>query len=509
MSVSPVTDPTHGPERAQSLGNNMLDDFAGPVNVPSYDRDRLTPGVAHIGVGAFHRAHQAIYFEALAEQGITDWGVVGIGLRSRGMQDALEPQDLLYSVVERHPDADEVSVVGVMIRYLYAPEDPDAVLAALSDPRIRLVTMTLTANAYHVDVGSGEFDAGDSDVQTDAHHPEAPTTFFGYLVEALRHRRDAGQAPFTVLSCDNIPRNGEVTRTAVVSFAHLRDPDLAAWIEQHVAFPNSVVDRITPESSDELADYVEQEYGIEDNSPVPTEPFRQWIIEDTFCNDRPPLDRVGAQFVDDTQAYELMKKRMLNGSHCALGYLGVLAGHRTTADVMADPALRAYVTQLMETEVMPLLPAVPGVDLDAYKVTLLERLRNPKMGDELQRLCRRGSTKVPSYLLPSLHEAVARRRPHALLTLAVAGWLRYLRGTDCTGAAIEVEDARRDELAPLVAGVDPRAILGDRSIFAELGENDAFAKCLERTTRRLDALGPRKAAEELVNAAQAGWRAAA
>jgi fructuronate reductase/mannitol 2-dehydrogenase len=486
-------------EPAQPLGNHMLEHPTVPVTVPTYDRNAVTPGVVHIGVGGFHRAHQGVYFEQLAEQGITDWGVVGVGLRSRGMQSALEPQDLLYSVVERHPDADAVSVVGIMIRYLYAPEDPEAVLEALSDPRIRLVTITLTANAYHVDVATGAFDETGEDVAADLANPEAPVTFFGYVVEALRRRRAAGNPPFTVLSCDNVPSNGQVARSAVVSFARLRDPDLATWLEEHVAFPNSVVDRITPESTDELADHVQQEYGIEDNSPVPTEPFRQWIIEDSFCNERPPLDRVGVQFVSDTWPYELVKKRMLNGGHCALGYLGCLAGHRTTADVMADPTLRAYVTCLLESEIMPLLPEVPGIDLDEYKTTLLERLANPKMGDELTRLCRRGSTKIPSYLLPSLTDAVTNQRPHTLLTLGVAGWLRYLRGTDCAGETIEIEDARRDELAPLVAsGTDPRPILRERSIFGELGEDETFAEGLEETLRRLEEHGPRVVAEQLV-----------
>ena len=391
-------------ELAQPLCNHMLEHPSVPVTVPTYDRNALTPGVVHIGVGGFHRAHQGVYFEELAEAGITDWGVVGVGLRSRGMQSALEPQDLLYSVVERHPEADAISVVGVMIRYLYAPEDPEAVLEALSDPRIRLVTITLTATAYHVDIATGSFGETDGDVAADLANPEAPVTFFGYLVEALRRRRAAGNSPFTVLSCDNVPSNGQVTRSAVVSFARLRDPDLAAWIEEHVTFPNSVVDRITPESTDELADHVQQEYGIEDNSPVPTEPFRQWIIEDSFCNERPPLDRVGVQFVSDTSPYELVKKRMLNGGHCALGYLGSLAGHRTTADVMADPTLRAYVTCLLESEIMPLLPEVPGIDLDEYKATLLERFANPKIADTLARLATDGSDRMPKFVLPSLTE---------------------------------------------------------------------------------------------------------
>lgn len=442
--------------------------------VPSY-RDALTPGVAHIGVGGFHRAHQGTCFHELAELGITDWGIVGIGLRTRGTMEALAPQDLVYTVVERGADGDAEQVVGTLVELLHAPDDPEEVYAALADPAIRLVTLTVTGDGYHVDPGTLEFQAGAEPVQADLEGPDCCATFAAYLVEALERRRRAGVAPFTVLSCDNVPCNGEVTRAAVVGFARLVDPELAAWIDAHVAFPSSMVDRITPQCDGGAAD------------PVVTEPFRQWVVEDAFCNERPPLELAGVQFVDDVAPYEVLKKRLLNGTHSAIAYLGRLAGCRTTDDVLDDDHLRAFVTGLVGQEIAPLVPHVPGIDLAEYTDTLLERLSNPRLGDELARLGRRGSTKVPSYLLPSLAEAHDQGRPRALLTLAVAGWVRALR---CDP---DVEDARLGELRPLAR--DPRRFAAERSVVGRLAGHPAFADELARSVDLLEAHGPRGAIE--------------
>jgi fructuronate reductase/mannitol 2-dehydrogenase len=453
---------------------------------PPYSREALTPGVVHIGVGSFHRAHQALYFDELAQRGATDWGVIGVGLHSRTMKEALEPQDLLYTVVERGADADEARVVGSLIRYLYAPDDPEAVLEALTDPRVRLVTLTVTGAGYDLDL------EGDA-LRADLERPQEPTTFTGYLVEALHRRLRKGIPPFAVLSCDNVPRNGEAARNALLAFARRRDPQLATWIEGAVTFPNSMVDRITPETTDETSELVERRYGFEDRSPVVTESFRQWIVEDRFHNERPPLEQVGVEFVPDVAPYELMKKRLLNGSHCALGYLGSLAGHRTIADVMDDPVFHAYLERLMDDEITPGLPEVPRIDLDDYKRTLRARFSNPKIDDALQRLCRRGSSKVPSYILPAIREAMDAGRPHDLLTLAVAGWARYLRGFDHEGEAITIQDARKDQLQPLAHDEDPRALLAERSVFGDLVERPAFVAALERALHRIDEDGARDA----------------
>lgn len=284
------------------LGNDALTALADRVEVPTYDRSALSPAVVHLGVGGFHRAHQLVYFDDLAERRIsTDWGVVGVGMRSSSMRDALRPQDYLFTVVEKGACGEKGRVVGVMGDYVFAPESPDEVLETLSAPGTRLVTLTVTANGYPVDLDTGEFDDLAPEIVTDRQHPKAPRSVFGYLVRALDQRRQAGLAPFTVLSCDNIPHNGDAARTAVCSLAALIDPTLADWIDEHVSFPSSMVDRITPETSVAERDAIAVRLGVDDRWPVITEPFSQWIVEDDFCNGRPPLDQVGVQFVTDVQ----------------------------------------------------------------------------------------------------------------------------------------------------------------------------------------------------------------
>jgi fructuronate reductase/mannitol 2-dehydrogenase len=462
------------------------------IDIPGYDRASLRPGVVHFGVGGFHRAHQAVYFDELARRGLADgWGLTGVGLHRPEMGEVMRAQDCLYLVVARGAEGTTARVVGVMGTYLFAPDQREAVLETLSDPATKLVTLTITGNGYLLSP-DGDFSGDDPLVAAELEDPGRPDTVPGYLVEALDRRRTAGVAPFTVLSCDNIPGNGAAARTMVVSFAELRDPGLARWIEDNVAFPASMVDRITPQTTPEERDRIVQSLGVDDRWPVITEPFSQWVIEDEFCNDRPPLDEVGVQFVADVAPYELTKKRLLNGSHCALGYLGYLAGYRTTAEVMADPAYAAYVSALID-EVIPLLPRVDGIDLDDYKKSLLERLSNPEMADQLSRLCRRGSTKVPSYLLPSISETLAAGRAAPMLTLAVAGWFRYLQGHDYAGEPIDVQGPRSEEFVELARqeDADPRPLLTVREVFGDLADDTSFVRDLHVASEALRA-GPRE-----------------
>ncbi len=462
----------------------------GAVTLPPYDRSGLEPCAVHIGVGGFHRAHQAVYFDDLAVAGETHCGLIGVGLRRWQMGDVLGAQDGLFTVVERGPDGDSARIIGSVLDYHFAPEDPSAVLGALTDPRIRIVTLTVTGDGYFLDA-DGNFAATHDDVQHDLARPDAPVSTVGFLVEALDRRRHAGTGPFTVLSCDNLPDSGRAARQAVLGFAALRDPELAAWIEREVTFPSSMVDRITPETSVETRDEVEEAFGVPDRWPVVTEPFRQWIVEDDFCAGRPPLELAGVQFVSDVKPYKLIKARVLNGGHSALGYFGILSGYRTTDEAMADLRLRTTLDRMLADEVLPLLPDVPGMDLQSYRRTTLTRFANPAIGDALARLCRRGSTKMPSYLLPSLHEARAQGRPHRLLVLALAAWMRYLRGTDLAGQPIEVEDPRADELCALAqeGGDDPRPLLQCRDIFGDLADDERFVATLSEALRTLSGSG--------------------
>jgi fructuronate reductase/mannitol 2-dehydrogenase len=505
-----MSTPLRAPARhSQSLSNATLSKLGAHVRVPSYDRATITPAIVHIGVGGFHRAHQAVYLDELAERGIsTDWGVIGVALRHRAMKDALEPQDGLFTVVERDDEQDVARVVGSIAAVLFAPEEPEAVLTALSDPQTRIVTLTITGNGYHLDPETGRLADG-ADVRADLAEPARPRTALGYLVESLDRRRRAGIRPFTVLSCDNVPDNGATAHLAVVGLAEARDPELAAWIDAEVAFPRTMVDRITPETGADAYDLVGRSFGVDDRWPVVTEPFSQWIVEDRFCNGRPPLEEVGVQFVDDVEPYERMKKRLLNASHSALGYVGYLLGHRDTAGAMTDPLMRSYLDRLMEDEIAPLLPQVPGVDLDEYRATLLTRFSNGKVGDQLERLCGRGSTKVPAYLLPSIVEARQQARPHELLNLAVAAWVRYLRGVDLDGREISIKDARLDELQPMAiaGGDDPAPFMANSRVFGWLADDPMLVRSVARILTALERDGLRPTVEAFLRA-EAGRLAA-
>ncbi|MFD0485675.1 mannitol dehydrogenase family protein [Kineococcus sp. GCM10028916] len=475
------------------LREENLDRLPDGVAAPGYDRSALRPAVVHIGVGGFHRAHQAVYLDDLARTGETGWGLVGVGLRSPEMGRVMSEQDRLYLLVERG-DVERVRVIGSVSRYLFAPDDPEEVLRTLADETTRLVTLTITGTGYRIDPHSGEFDADDDDLRADLENPGGPRTVFGFLVEALDRRRRAGRAPFTVLSCDNMPDNGTAARTAVVSFARRRDEELARWIETEGAFPSSMVDRITPTTTPEDRAGIVARTGVDDRWPVVTEPFTQWIVEDSFCDGRPPLERVGVQFVDDVAPYEAMKTRMLNAGHCALAYLGILAGFSTIDEVLADDTFRAYFEHLLADEIAPLLPPVPGVDLAEYRRTLVQRFSNPEMGDQLARLGRRGSTKMPNYVFPSVSAAVAAGRPHQLLLLAVAGWMRFLRGYDYAGNEVPVIGPMADRLVELAreGRQEPEPLVSERSVFGALGEDAAFVAGVEVALRALEEQGPRE-----------------
>ena len=466
---------------------------AARVSVPTYDRAGLAPGVVHVSVGSFHRSHQAVYFDELARRGLGDgWAVTGVGLHRRGIKEALHAQDGLYTVVARGRAGDEARVVGVITRYLFAPEDSAAVLDALVDERTRLVTLTITAAGYKVNPETGAFANDDPAVVHDLARPSDPRSALGLLVEALDRRRRAGRRPFTVLSCDNMTGNGPIARTAVLAFAGRRDERLARWVAEHATFPSSMVDRITPSTTAEDRDMVERVFGVADRWPVMAEPFSQWIVEDAFCHGRPPLDEVGVQFVDDVRPYALMKTRLLNASHSALGYLGSLVGYVRIDQAMADPIFAAYIERMMEEEIAPLLPPV-GIDLSAYSATLRERFANPVIADRLSRLCRNGSTKVPAHLLSSIREANATRRPNALLTLAVSAWCRYLRGVDEDGGRIQLDDplGERLQALALAGGDDPGPLLSDDETFGSLGACPRFAEAVRRDLRDMEAEGTR------------------
>ena len=458
------------------LSNQTVSSLPESVAVPAYNRSRVTPGIVHIGVGGFHRAHEAVYTDDLIGQGRADeWGICGVGLRpeDRAMRDALVPQDCLYTVMTRSAEGDEARIIGSLARYLFAPEEEQAVRDALASPQTRIVSLTITESGYGLE------------------NAAQPGSVFLLLADALRARRSAGVPAFTVLSCDNLPDNGDVAKRALL--ASTPDTDLAHWIAQNAAFPNSMVDRITPQTTDADRKLVQAEFGVEDAWPVVCEPFTQWIIEDDFCNGRPPWENAGAQFVPDVAPYEAMKLGLLNGSHFFIAYLGFLAGFATVPELMADPEFRAAVRRMMDDEVSPLLPAVPGIDLEDYKATLVHRFDNPAIKDQITRLCLNGSGKFPQYLLPSLQRALRAGRPHPLMTLALAGWLRYLTGMDEQGRSYPVDDPRAAELTALArqGGSDPRPLLALTDLFGGLAQSELFVRDLTAALTQLYADGAR------------------
>jgi fructuronate reductase len=369
------------------LSGAALAGLPGSVARPRYDRAAVTPGLLHLGLGAFHRAHQAVMTEVVLEAGAHDWGIVAASLRSPATRDALAPQDGLYSVATREDDRQALRVVGALCGLHVAPEDPAALLRAMSDPRIRIVSLTVTEKGYCHDPASGALDEAHPDIRHDLGAPHAPRSAPGFLVEALRRRREAGIAPFTVLCCDNLPANGATVRRVAARLGALRDPGLGAWIAGEVAFPATMVDRIVPATTPEDRARIAAALGCEDAWPVVAEGFSQWVIEEHFPTGRPDWEIGGATFTADVAPFELMKLRMLNGAHSALAYLGYLAGHETVADAANDPVFAAYLDGLW-AEIAPTLRAPTGVDLPQHAARLLARFRNTALRHRTWQLLR-------------------------------------------------------------------------------------------------------------------------
>lgn len=472
--------------------------------VPTYDRSRLTTGIVHLGVGGFHRAHQAMYLDRLMAEGkALDWAVCGVGVLPSDvrMRDALAAQDGLYTMVLKHPDGRlEARVIGSIKEYLLAPDDPEAVLEKMASPEVRIVSLTVTEGGYNIHHVTGEFDLDNPAVAADLFDGAVPTTTFGLVTEALRRRRDRGVPPFTVMSCDNIQGNGEVARRAFTTFARAKDADLAAWIEENVAFPSSMVDRITPVTTDADRALVAERFGIDDAWPVVAEPFEQWALEDTFPTGRPPFEDAGVQVVADVEPYELMKLRLLNASHQALCYVGYLSGYRYAHEVAGEDVFARFLLGYMDDEGTPTLEPVPGIDLDLYKRTLIERFANPHVADTLARLCAESSDRIPKWLLPVVRHHLATGGPIEHAALVVASWARYDEGVDEAGEPIEIVDRLADRLhrAALTQRTDPLAFLRDREVFGDLVDDERFTAAYTAALESLHKKGARATVEALV-----------
>ncbi|RWE76895.1 MAG: mannitol dehydrogenase family protein [Mesorhizobium sp.] len=403
------------------LSNATIAKLPAEVLAPRYARNSVTPGIVHLGVGAFHRAHQAAYVDACLADGESNWGIVGVSLRSPDTRDALQPQDGLYTLAIRDSAGEQLQVIGSIESLLVAPEDPGAVLAALTDPRIRIVTLTITEKAY-LRAADGSLDGAHPDIVHDVAHPGSPKTAHGFLAESLARRRAAGMPPFTVLCCDNLPANGATLHRLLIEFAKLRDADLARHVADEVAFPSSMVDRIVPATTDADRTRIGQQLGLEDAWPVMTEPFRQWVIEDRFPAGRPAWEKFGVIMVEDVGPFEDMKLRLLNGAHSGIAYLGLLSGHATVDRAFADPAIRQFVDRLW-AEAIPTLPQDAGLDTTAYTAELAGRFSNTALAHRTAQIANDGSQKLPQRIVAS---ALARLEAGLLpehLSLVVAAWI--------------------------------------------------------------------------------------
>ncbi|QRM56479.1 mannitol dehydrogenase family protein [Sinorhizobium sp. BG8] len=465
------------------------------AGVPSYDRASLTAGIVHFGVGNFHRAHQAVYLDQLFNSGVDlDWALVGAGVMpsDEAMRDKLEKQDWLTTVVEQDNNRSGAHVTGAMIDYL-KPGDVPAIVARLSDPAIRIVSLTITEGGYFIDPATGIFNPAHPAIVADGTNPDGPKTVFGLILAGLRARKAKGLEPFTVMSCDNIPGNGEVTHAAVVGLAKLSDPGFADWVDANVAFPNGMVDRITPATGPREIGMVASDYGIDDAWPVFCEEFKQWVLEDKFPQGRPRLEQAGVQFVPDVAPYEHMKIRILNGGHAAIAYPAALLDIHFVHEAMEDPDIRAFLAKLEREEIIPVIPPVPDTNLDDYFKLIEKRFSNPKIGDTIPRLAQDGSNRQPKFILPSTADRLRRGEDVVGLSLVSALWCRYFAGTSDTGKPIVFNDASADRLqaAALEAKKDPAAFLALSDIFGEVAASNLFQKRFANALRTLWEKGTR------------------
>lgn len=466
------------------LNNASLPEI--PIDKPTYDRSEISIGIVHFGVGGFHRAHQAMYVDRLLEMGqAKEWGICGVGVlpADRKMADVMAAQDGLYTLLALRSDGgQEARVIGSIIDYRYAPDDPERVIELIAAPTTRIVSMTITEGGYSID------DAG-------------PGSVFGLVTDALARRRERGLSSPTIVSCDNIEGNGDVAREAFTAYAERAHPGLAEWMAEHTRFPNSMVDRITPATTPELIETVSSEFGVEDQWPVAAEPFTAWVLEDHFSDGRPRYEDVDVMVVDDVTPYELMKLRLLNAGHQALCYFAYLAGYRMVADAAGDPLFAKFLLAYMDDEATPTLQPVPGIDLPEFKQTAIERFANPAVRDTIVRLCFGSSDRIPQWLLPVVRENLRTGEPIRLSAATVASWARYAEGVDEQGEPIDVQDQLADSLVPLAKSQrdNPTAFIENTALFGDLAKEKRFVDAYLWALNSLHEVGARATLEALVH----------
>lgn len=465
------------------LNQQNISSIAARLACPTYKRNAVKAGIVHIGVGGFHRSHQAYYIHQLLEDTQhSDWGICGIGLREgdENMATILKKQDCLYTLITQHPEGKETcEVIGSIVDYIFAIETSELAIDKMAHPNTKIVSLTITEGGYNFNPNTGDFNFDNPAIQHELRHPNEPKTVFGFLTAALKKRREKGLPAFTILSCDNIQHNGDVARKMLLSFAEKQEPSLYHWIKNEVCFPNSMVDRITPVTPKSSIEFLKNNYQLKDDSPVVCEPYIQWVIEDNFSNGRPPLEKLGVQFVPDVTPYEKMKIRLLNAGHSVLGIPGAVHGHTTIDACMEDKIFASFMRQFMDREVTPLLGEMEGIDLSEYKNSLEERFANPNIKDGVSRICSESSAKLPKFLIPTIQENLVLGGSIKYGTFILAAWAYYSdKGVDVNNHPIEIIDVRKEELHQSAKQYeqDQLSFLRIPDIFGNLLENERFVK---------------------------------
>ena len=495
-------------------GNNMesvklnrenLSQIQKQVSVFGYNQQDLSSSIVHLGLGNFHRAHQAAYLDELLEMGLEKSGIFEINLipDSFPLGKILGSQDYLYTLVTKNAAGQEkIRVIGSILGYLNASENKEAVFNRIADSRTSVITLTVTEKGYYFDRKTGEIDSRDVMVRGDLEHPGDPKTAAGFLAESLFRRYKTGRKPLTIMSCDNIPSNGKVLENCVHFYCRELFPEIIAWMEDEVSFPCSMVDRITPVTTPSLVNEIENHYHISDLWPVCGEDFRQWVLEDNFKTPVPRYGEAGVQIVKNVEPYELMKMRLLNGSHSAMAYPCYLLGCQMVDEGISNPLIKKFIRERYMEEVTPTLAPVPGIDLTVYKDTLISRFSNRNIGDTILRLCSEGSSKIPNFMLKPLADAIRQDLPPDTVIFGLAAWARFLEGKDEAGKPIPLEDVN----GPLLSGAaqrassDPKAFLNAAGL-EELSpiQSDTVTKEFKTALDSIHRNGTRKALEMILN----------
>ncbi|MDO6516655.1 mannitol dehydrogenase family protein [Zobellia uliginosa] len=473
------------------LNSNNLSHISESVTIPQYNRSKLKTGIVHVGIGGFHRAHEAFYTDQLLhDESVTDWGICGVALLDfdTKIYNTLKEQDGLYTLIVKELDGTHTrQVIGSIVEYLFAPEAPLKVIEKMASPDVKIITLTITEGGYNYNEATKDFDFDNPLIQHDLKHPNSPKTIFGYLTQALKLRKDRGLKGCTIQSCDNIQGNGHMAKRMLLRYVSTAAPDLVAWIESHVSFPNAMVDRITPATSEADIINLQETTGVEDAWPVVCEPFKQWVIEDDFIEGRPAWETVGAQFVSNVEPYEKMKLSLLNAGHSVLGILGALLGYDTIDEAVNNPNVSSFLNRYMDVEVSAVLGDLEGIDLSDYKRSLLERFGNINIKDQIDRICSESSAKIPIFILPTVNAQLAENGPVKLAAFVIAAWAIYSLGKDEKGHALNIKDAMASLLSEKAKAAveNPKAFLEIESVFGKLKNDSSFVEAYTQAYKNI------------------------